>query len=68
MFRKKQNYFELNLSWNKTENSEFPFQIDYNGHKFQLRINDFPDEHMYSLIVDSIFVCDFDDWPKNWKR
>jgi hypothetical protein len=68
MFQKELNYFDLNLKWNKSSDPEYPFQIDHNGHKLQVRLNDFPNEQMYSLIVDSEFLSDFDDWPKNWER
>jgi hypothetical protein len=59
---------ELNLKWDKLETPEYPFQLDYHGHKLQIKVNDFPDEQLYSLIVDSESICDFDNWPKNWKR
>jgi len=35
---------------------------------FQLRINDFPEEQLYTLIIDNEIILDFDDWPKNWER
>lgn len=59
---------DLNLKWIKSEDPEYPFKIDRKGHKFQVKLNDFPDEQMYSLIIDGEFVCDFNDWPKNWEK
>ena len=31
-------------------------------------MNDFPDELMYSLIIDSENAGDFHDWPETWQR
>jgi hypothetical protein len=66
MFRKKLNYLDLSLKWNKSENPEYPFYTQHNGHNLQIRLNDFPDEQLYSIIEDGESVCDFDDWPTNW--
>ena len=32
-----------------------------------VRINDFPDERMFSLFQDGIPIGDFNDWPRNWE-
>jgi hypothetical protein len=66
MFRKKIIYLDLSLEWNRSKNSEHPFYTQYNGHNLQIRLNDFPDEHLYSIIEDEKPICDFDDWPENW--
>lgn len=66
MFTKKQNYFDLNLKWDKTGKGEFPYILNYDNHVLQIRINDFPEEPLYSLIVDSEVICDFEKWPPNW--
>ena len=34
--------------------------------KWAIRMNDFPDEPMYTLIVNDRAVFDFDDWPAFW--
>lgn len=68
MFPKKTNYFDLNLKWNKSDDVECPYHTEFNGHKLQVRLNDFPDEKMYSLIIDGDSLCSFDDWPKNWEK
>jgi hypothetical protein len=36
------------------------------GREYLLRINDFPDEPAYTLIVDGEEVREFDDRPLNW--
>ena len=56
------------LSWNVTGNVEVPWQTEVNGNTWQVRLNDFPDEPMYTLLINGEAVGDFHDWPKVWKR
>jgi len=56
------------LSWSSTEDAEFIHSMELNGKTFYIRLNDFPDEQMYTLIYDGIELLHFDDWPENWQR
>ena len=38
------------------------------GEQCLIRINDFPDDHLYTLIVNDREVAHFDDWPLCWTR
>ena len=60
--------FRAKLAW--TVDTEFPWlRADYDGELIFLRINTaFPDEPMYSLLVDVDETLDFDDLPKRWTR
>lgn len=58
----------LNLIWNKTENSEFPYETKYNSDNYKIRINDFPEEEMYTLIKNAIEIANFDNWPELWVK
>ena len=55
------------LTWKSTNDSEFTHTTELNGKIFYIRLNDFPDEHMYTLIYDGIELLSFDDWPKYWQ-
>ena len=33
-----------------------------------LRVNDFPDEPLYTVIYDDIDIVNINDFPKNWSR
>jgi hypothetical protein len=68
MFSKKNNYFYLKIKWDKSGNPEYPFHTHFNEHKLQIKLNDFPEEQLYSLIVDGETKCNFDDWPANWEK
>jgi hypothetical protein len=63
------DYLAEEIVWNKgSENPTHPYAAIIDGHHCLIRINDFPDDHLYTLIVDSKEMVSFDDWPKLWKR
>src|SRR5688572_5446087 len=57
------NYFGEQVTWEKGTDPRFPYVADFHGEKCVIRINDFPDEHLYTLIVDGVEIAEFDDWP-----
>ena len=68
MFEKKVDYFSMNLSWIETKDPFYPYELRIGGTYLKIRLNDFPEEVMYSLLVDEELVKDFNNWPSNWKR
>jgi len=36
--------------------------------QWKIRLNDFPDEPVYTLIINDAEVIHFDDWPGFWTR
>lgn len=56
------------LSWQNTGDVDQPWATETEGQTWRVRLNDFPDELMYTLIVDDAIVGDFHDWPTNWNR
>jgi hypothetical protein len=38
------------------------------GELWEIRVNDFPAEHMFTLLIEGREVLDFDDWPESWQR
>ncbi|HEX6049829.1 MAG TPA: DUF416 family protein [Gemmatimonadaceae bacterium] len=56
------------IAWDDAGDVEFPWSAQVDGARWRVRINDFPDEPMYSLEVDGEVVGDFHDWPVQWAR
>lgn len=56
------------LSWSATDSVEVPWATDVDGIAWKVQLNDFPDEMMYSLVMDEKIVGNFHDWPKVWAR
>jgi hypothetical protein len=38
------------------------------GHRWQVSLGEFPDEPMFTLLVDGKRIESFDDWPSAWIR
>ncbi len=71
MTTKPQNYLSYlgeDIVWEKGTDPRYPYIADLNGEKCVIRINDFPDEHLYTLIVNGDEIADFDDLPKRHFR
>jgi uncharacterized protein YjaG (DUF416 family) len=56
------------VAWDDTGDVDFPWSAAVDGARWRVRINDFPDEPMYSLEIDGVVVGDFHDWPAHWAR
>ena len=56
------------LSWRSTGDAIYPWAAEVDGISWRVRINDFPDELMYSLMIGSENAGDFHDWPETWQR
>lgn len=44
------------------------FAAHREGEDWSIRINDFPDEPLYTLIVDGREIIHFNDWPAEWRK
>jgi len=56
------------ITWEDTGDVFFPWSAQVDGERWRVRINDFPDEPMYSLEIDGVIMGDFNDWPEQWTR
>jgi len=56
------------LSWRSTGDPIYPWAAEVDGNSWRVRVNDFPDELMYSLMIGSENAGDFHDWPQTWQR
>ena len=61
-------YFKHAVAWTKTDQAEFPYKAEVDGQNWQIRINDFPNKELYTLLVQGKIIGDFDEWPGHWQR
>ncbi|MBL8472313.1 MAG: hypothetical protein KF778_22010 [Rhodocyclaceae bacterium] len=65
---KLQNFHARAVAWRRAASALTPFEASVDGQIWQVRINDFPAEPMYTLIVADREIDHFDDWPAAWKK
>jgi hypothetical protein len=54
------------VGWVATKDPIFPFWSSVNGENWIIRVNDFPDEHLYTLMINGQEDQSFDHWPEQW--
>jgi hypothetical protein len=62
------NYLEAEIEWENGTDPEYPYFAEFAGERCLIRLNDFPDDNLYTLIVDGVEIAHFDDWPEFWSR
>lgn len=68
MIANVQSYLEEKVAWNRGVDPSYPFQAEFEGERLAIRLNDFPEESLYTLMVNGQEVINFDDWPEAWPR
>jgi hypothetical protein len=56
------------VSFRRTASAERPYEAEVDGRRWTVRVNDFPAEPLYTLLVDGEPVEDLDAWPPAWRR
>lgn len=56
------------LVWTPTDDAEFPFRGRWADKDALIRLNDFPAEPVYSVLVDGQNVGNLEGWPANWTK
>lgn len=62
------DYAAREIPWRRESDPEHPFSATVDGERWSIRLNDFPAEPLYSLLIDGEAVADFDDWPEAWSK
>lgn len=55
------------VEWSRDADNPFVFRASALGHNFTLRLNDFPNEVMFSVFADGELLAEFDDRPRGWR-
>lgn len=56
------------IVWEKTGRGEYPLRATIDGREALIRVNDFPDEPIYSIIIAGQSVGELEDWPPAWRE
>ena len=56
------------IAWSATGDGEYPWRTQIDGHETRIRINDFPAEPLYSVIIAEQSVGELEDWPESWVK
>jgi hypothetical protein len=56
------------IAWEHTGDGEFPYRATVEGRTYTIRVNEFPAEPLYTLLVEGREVEDLEDWPPAWVR
>ena len=65
----KSEVFKESIQWQKnidTDMDIFPFKATVDSQIWKLRVNNFPDEPMYTLFINDKAILTFDDKPSTW--
>ena len=61
-------FSDKKVSWMKTKNTKYPYRAVVDNQEWLLRVNKFPDEPLYTLIVNSNEIIHINDWPIGWTK
>jgi hypothetical protein len=61
-------YVHTEVTWHCTEDLDRPWIASIGDQTWSLRLNDFPEEILYTLIVNGQSIGDLNDVPKKWRR
>jgi hypothetical protein len=56
------------LTWRRTKGEMAFWRAEAGPHAWTVRVNDFPEDHLYTLLIDDQEVGSFDEWPPQWSR
>ncbi len=56
------------VQWAATGNAIVPYRANVGAQLWTIRVNDFPAEPLYTLLIDGRDVGSFNDWPAAWQR
>jgi len=59
---------ETLVSWSPTGDALVPWRAQVAGQRWRVRLKDFPEEHLFTLLIGRREVESFDSWPPVWRK
>ncbi len=56
------------VTFDHTGDAEMPYHATVDDAVWTICLNNFPDEPLYTLLIDGEAEVDFDDWPPTWTK
>ena len=56
------------IDWERTLDGEYPYRTTISGKRCTIRVNNFPAEPIYTLLIDGQDALDLEDWPAVWTK
>jgi hypothetical protein len=56
------------VTWSPTGDALVPWKAQVDGQTWSVRLNDFPEEHLYTLLIGGKEMESFDTWPPLWRK
>lgn len=64
----KSGHFKKDIHWGVGNNATIPYVAKLGKDTWEIRINDFPEKDVYSLLINGEEIKDFNKWPENWHK
>ncbi len=58
----------MNVEWSRTADAVEQWRGRHGQDDWAVRVNDFPDEPLYTLLINGKEVETFDNWPAAWTK
>lgn len=62
------NYAAQEIRWGWGDSGTIPYRVEIDGATLEILVGDFPEESMYTLLVNGRSVGESDSWPSAWIR
>jgi hypothetical protein len=56
------------IEWHPSGDALEPWISQMGKTRWAIRLNDFPEEHLYTLLINGRTIGGFDDWPPEWAK
>jgi hypothetical protein len=58
----------IDATWSRTNDPTALWSAQVRAETWTVRVHDFPEEHLYTLLVNDEELGSFDVWPRHWSR